>query len=1217
MTAPERPTDSVEASGLELPASARESEERLRALLEDTPLLICTFLPDGEIVFVNRAYCEYFGKTRKELVGSSFLLLVPDESREAVLANILTLTADSPMQSHDHQVIAPGGEIRWQRWRNHALFDAEGQALIYHSFGEDITAQRRADEALLAANRALTMLTKCNQSLVRATTENELLASICGILVGEGGYRLAWVGFAEQDDAKSVRPVAHDGHDAGYLAGLDISWADTTRGWGPTGTAIRTRKPVATRSILTSPDFAPWRAAALEHGYASSIALPLMAGEQAFGALNVYSSKPDAFDEHEARLLSELADDVAYGIVALRTRQKQNQTEAALRSSKELLDESQRVGRLGSYALDVATGTWVGSDALDEVLGIPPDHRKDVQGWLDLVHPDDRERMREYLSDHVLGRHEPFDQEYRVRRLSDGSTRWVHGRGSLESSSSGELVRMIGTIQDITERKLVEEDLHLLSNIIDQTHQPVVIGGLGGNLVRFNKAFENLTGYTARELEQMLWQDLTPKRWHEAEAEHFQELVSTGRSVRFEKEYRRKDGSTVPVELFAEMYESAAGEPSMVFGFVTDITERREAERELHRNEQIVSSTTDMLALLDRNCVYLSANSAYLEAFGKASGEVIGRTAAEVFGDEFFDASIRPRADRCLAGEQIHYQDWFEFPAAGRKYIDMEYSPYLGPDDEVLGFVVTARDITRQRSEAEELERLSVAIDQVEENVVITDAEGTIQYVNPAYERITGYSRDEVIGQNASILESGKHDDSFYQHMWGTLRSGNSWSGRFINKKKDGSLYDEEAMISPVRDASGQTVNYVSVGRDITEELKREREADLLETQYNQAQKLESLGRLVGGVAHDLNNLLSPILGYAEILREDLGSGDRRRDSVDEVLHAGLAARDLVRQLLAFSRKQALEYRPVDMNVALTSFENLLRRTIREDIEIEIVLSAGIPIVMADIGQIEQVIMNLVVNAQDAMPEGGRLTLETTATVLDEGYAAHHPGVEPGNYIMLAVSDTGCGMDEATRDHLFEPFFSTKGEKGTGLGLATVHGIVQQHGGSIWVHSEPGVGSTFKIYLPVSAETAVEEKTHRETATDLRGSETVLLAEDNALVRHLTRTILQRHGYTVLEAESGTKALELLETHDETVQLLLTDLVMPGTSGVELFAQARARHPDLKVLYMSGYTDETVNRAVLVSDSFIQKPFAVQALATKVREVLDLDAAPHRGDTTS
>ena len=837
---------------------------------------------------------------------------------------------------------------------------------------------------------------KSNQILVRATTESELLSGVCKTLVAEGGYRLAWIGFAEEDEAKSVRPVAYEGFHSDYLAGLEVSWADTTRGRGPTGTAIRTRKPVAARSIRTSKDFAPWRAAALEHGYESSIALPLIVGESVLGALNVYSETPNAFDEHEAMLLSELADDLAYGILALRNRQKRHQTEEALRSSKELLDESQRVGRLGSYALDFATGTWVSSVALDEVFGIPSDYRKDVESWLDLIHSDDRERMRMYLADQVLGRQEPFDQQYRIRRLSDGKVRWVHGRGALEFSSSSSLAGMIGTIQDITKSKRFEQDLALLNNIIDQTQQPVVIGGLDGNLLRFNRAFEKLTGHTAGELKAMRWQDLTPEEWREVEAEHFRELMATGRSVRFEKEYRRKDGSRVPVELLVERYEGTGGEPAIVYGFVTDITERKEAERDLHRYEQIVSSTTDMLALLDRDYVYLATNSAYLEAIGKASNEVLGRTASEVFGDEFFDASIRPWADRCLAGEQVHHQDWFELPASGRRYVDVEYSPYVGPEGEVLGLVMSARDITRQRSEAEELERLSVAIDQVAESVVITDAEAMIQYVNPAYERNTGYSRDEVIGLSASILESGKHADAFYQHVWDTLRSGNSWSGRFINKKKDGSLYDEEAMISPVRDASGETINYVSVGRDITEELKREREADLLEAQYQQAQKLESLGRLVGGVAHDLNNLLSPILGYAEILRDELGSGDRRRDSVDEVLHAGLAARDLVRQLLAFSRKQALESRPVDLNEALTSFENLLRLTIREDIEIETVLSTGIPIVMADIGQIEQVIMNLAVNAQDAMPEGGRLTLETAAVELDEGYAVRQPGRRAG-----------------------------------------------------------------------------------------------------------------------------------------------------------------------------------------------------------------------------
>ena len=362
-------------------------------------------------------------------------------------------------------------------------------------------------------------------------------------------------------------------------------------------------------------------------------------------------------------------------------------------------------------------------------------------------------------------------------------------------------------------------------------------------------------------------------------------------------------------------------------------------------------------------------------------------------------------------------------------------------------------------------------------------------------------------------------------------------------------------------------------------------------------------------MAHDLNNLLVPILGYGEMLMDDFNADDNRRESVEQMVQAGVRARDLVRQLLAFRRKQTLEYKTLDLNRVIGGFEKLLRRTIREDITIHIIPKPDIRIVKADIGQLEQVIMNLAVNAQDAMPDGGRLSLETAMAELDEEPAASRPGVRQGSYVMLAVSDTGKGMDEETLGQIFDPFFSTKGEEGTGLGLATVHGIVKQHGGKIWVHSEPGKGTTFEVYLPVSDEADIETRTLEKPAGETRGSETVLLVEDNEQVRDLTLAILERWGYTVLKAGNGAEALSVLVSHDGPVHLLLTDVVMPGMNGRELFARAVQKCPDLKALFMSGYSGNVLaHRGVLDGGiALIQKPFSAKAMVASVRQVLNDD----------
>ncbi len=399
--------------------------------------------------------------------------------------------------------------------------------------------------------------------------------------------------------------------------------------------------------------------------------------------------------------------------------------------------------------------------------------------------------------------------------------------------------------------------------------------------------------------------------------------------------------------------------------------------------------------------------------------------------------------------------------------------------------------------------------------------------------------------------------------------------------------------------------------RELEQELEWrkliEAEKSQIEAQFHQAQKMESVGRLAGGVAHDLNNLLSPILGYGEMLLDEFIPGDDRKESVAQIVSAGERARDLVRQLLAFSRKQVLELKPLDLNDTIKDFRKLLRRTIREDVDIRFVPEPSIPRVYGDISQLEQVIMNLAVNAQDAMPDGGRLTIETAVTHLDAGYADALLCAAPGRFVMLAVSDTGHGMDDETQTRIFEPFFTTKEKgKGTGLGLATVYGIVRQHGGYIQATSTSGQGAMFRVYLPAMETPADNAETAAAPATDQRGDETILLVEDSGMVRDMAKAMLKRHGYTVLVAENGSGALSVLENHVGPVHLLLTDVIMPGMSGKDLFDMAVVRYPGLKVLYMSGYMDnEIAHRGVLNEGvRFIQKPFSVRALAGKVREAL-------------
>jgi PAS domain S-box-containing protein len=499
-------------------------------------------------------------------------------------------------------------------------------------------------------------------------------------------------------------------------------------------------------------------------------------------------------------------------------------------------------------------------------------------------------------------------------------------------------------------------------------------------------------------------------------------------------------------------------------------------------------------------------------------------------------------------------------------------------------------------------QRLSAAIEQAGEIVVITDLAGMIVYVNPAFERITGYSRHEALGKTPSLLKSGRQDDSVYQQLWSTITAGGIWRGHFVNRKKDGTLYTVNVAIAPVRDETRIIIGYVGVERDVTRELN-------LEEQLRQSQKMEAVGRLAGGVAHDFNNLLTVIDGYTDLLLDhhpDLA--DPARLDIEQIKRAGERAGNMTRQLLALSRKQLLKPTILDLNLVVADMDKLLRRLLGEDITIHTHLEPHLDRVKADRGQLEQVIMNLAINARDAMPGGGQLTLETANVTLDEGYTSQRIGVEPGSYVFLAISDTGTGMDQEILSHIFEPFFTTKEQgKGTGLGLATVHGIIKQSGGHIGVYSEPGQGTTFKIYLPRLHEEPERVEIQPVQLALPHGEETILVVEDDVVVRDLASRVLQRSGYNVLEANNGGEALQIFEHNPNSIRLLLTDVVMPGMNGRTLVERLKILQPQLKIIYMSGYTDDAIiHHGVLEAGvNFIQKPFTAESLVRSVREALD------------
>jgi PAS domain S-box-containing protein len=893
-----------------------------------------------------------------------------------------------------------------------------------------------------------------------------------------------------------------------------------------------------------------------------------------------------------------------------------------------LLDEVETVAQIGSYSLDIPSGCWVSSKGLDAIFGIDAAFERSIDGWTSLIHPSDREAMAAYFADEVLGRGRPFNRQYRIVRADTGEERCVHGRGTLTLDDSGRAVRMLGTIADVTqqvavaeERAQLEAGLRRSERNLAEAQRIAHIGSwerdLATGALAWSDESHRLVGIEPGTFPGTL-EAFLPFVHPDDRGKAGPSLAELEAGGHRAVDYRivRADGAVRVLHEEAEVIRDATGAPVRYVGSTQDITERVAAEEERARLEEGLRASRRSLAEAQRvarlgswewdlGTDALQISDETHRIYGLEPGTFGGTNAA-------FHALVHPddlarvlEADRRALEEGTTYDFDYRLvrpDGVVRAIHDVGevIRDEIGHPVRVVG---TTQDITEQLAADLERSRLVTAVEQVGEPVLIVDPSGCITYVNRAFERVTGFARAEVLGGSPYSPREGDPVDPAIEEMWRELRAGRQWSGHVTPRRRDGSPYDVDMLASPVRDDEGRVVSFVFAGRDIT----RER---ILEAQLRQAQKMEAIGQLAGGIAHDFNNVLTAIRGYGEMARDPAASEDERRADLDEVIANTDRAAELTRGLLAFGRRSVLRPQVLDSAAVVDGIVPLLRRLIGEHIELRTVLAPESPAVRVDRSQLEQVIVNLAVNARDAMPGGGVLTIATGAVEFDEADAALIPEATPGPYVEITVADTGAGMDEATRAHIFEPFFTTKptGE-GTGLGLATVHGIVHQSGGTIAVTSAPGQGTTFRILLPV-VEAARDEATLSGTTASAAagGSATILLVEDEAAVRELIRRALAAHGYTVLEAPDGGAALRLVGAHQRPIDLLLTDVVMPGLAGPDLARLVSGMQPATRVLYVSGYVPSAGDPAALDPSLYLAKPFTTEALLRKVRETLDAPA---------
>ena len=667
----------------------------------------------------------------------------------------------------------------------------------------------------------------------------------------------------------------------------------------------------------------------------------------------------------------------------------------------------------------------------------------------------------------------------------------------------------------------------------------------------------------------------------------------------------RGDGTRFPAVISARRMMRGSNVMG-VRGVIADISSIRRAEERVRDSQQMLRLVLDLIPQSifwkDNRSLYLGCNRVFAERAGLSGPEdIVGKSDDDLPWAR--DAESYREIDRQILASgspKTNYLQTMVTALGQKRQIRLSKLPLRNADGDVLGILGISEDISDWITNEAERVLMGTAIEKAAESVVITDAGGAIQYVNPVFIKNYGYTRDEVIGQNPRILKSGRIDEGAYAELWSTIGSGRVWRGKLYNQKKDRTALIEDAIISPVLGPDGTVSHFVKVARDVTYE-------EDLEARFQQAQKMEAVGRLAGGVAHDFNNILTVISGYSEILAQELGKSGAWREELGAIIDAAARASTLTGQLLTFSRKQKLEPQVTDLNAVVRGIEQMLRRLIGEDISLSMQLETHLGSIFVDRGQIEQVILNLAVNARDAMPKGGELHLRTWRVTLDQVLHGAHPDAAPGDYSIMEVTDTGTGMSEEVKAHLFEPFFTTKPEhKGTGLGLATVYGIVAQSGGFIEVSSRLGEGTRFQIYFPITRE-AARQKSGPAGAAAWWGNESVLFVEDDAAIRKLLMRSLRERGFTVTEAPNAGKALEIFRAQPGAFQLLLTDVVMPDSSGPALAEILRREQPGLRVLFISGYTaNETVEYGVMGSEiNLLQKPFTMQELARRVRETLD------------
>ncbi|MER3430389.1 MAG: hypothetical protein C4324_04970 [Blastocatellia bacterium] len=1144
-----------------------EAEEKYRIIAETAYDAILAVDTSGAITFANPAAERVFGYPRAKLVGMKLWELMPDDVA-AEMQKKLERYLETGIRTFDWQNLQSKGlrcdgsiiEI------NVSLSEFKSaDKHVFTTIVRDITEQKRSADALRRSEQNF-------RALVEATTEYVWELDERGNLTQ---FPQWWVDLTGQ----------------GFAESLDYRWLtclhpnDRERVRASFEYALATATPISIEFQIRD-----------RNGY-----------YRHFAARGI----PIKSRNHRPRWICALTDI---------THQ---------RAAEEMLRESEERYRLISsitsdymFASRVDDGreveiTWI-AGAFERITGYSQQEFKEHGGRRAIVHPDDIAIYERDLE--RLAMNKPVDSEIRIIR-KDGETIWVRVLAQpIWDETANHLVGIRGAVQDITVRKTAElavrESEQRLRTIFDAVPECVKLLGKRGEIIDINPSGlaileaekkELVLGKTAKGI--LLDEHVEPFR-------NAIKQVLAGRDVQLTYEITGLKGTRRWLEMYAVPMRNASGEITAVLGVSRDITEKRRLESFLIASQKQYSSLINTI----EGIVWEADAETFCFTFvSDQAKKLLGYPRENWFEPGFWENHIHPddrkwAVDYCAgatARGEPHSFEYRMIASDGRiVWLRDIVSVITEPDGRKMlrGLMV---DITERRN-AEAARRDSEEsyrelIENANDLIYTHDLQGNFLSLNRAGQRITGYSEEEARKLNIADVVSPEFLPTAAEMIDRKLKGSppTIYSTEIISK--DGRRIPLEVNTRLVY-KDGVPVAVQGIGRDISERLAAEEALRQSEEQLRQAQKLESIGLLAGGVAHDFNNMLTAINGYSDLLLRKLPADDPLRAHVEEIRKAGERSAELTRQLLAFSRRQIMRPQIIDLNAAVADSARMLRRLIGENIALLTDLAPSLPKIEIDPGQLVQVLVNLVVNARDAMPDGGTIIIETRVETIDEKYTSRHVGIQPGRYIVLSVTDNGIGMDARTRERIFEPFFTTKGVgRGTGLGLSTVYGIVKQSGGSIWVYSEPNSGSTFKIFLPTLNVESIHRSGEPNQAQLPLGSERILLVEDEDSVRMLGKEILTACGYDVIDAADGAQALQLALNAENPIDLVITDVVMPQMGGRELVERLLAANPQIRVLFTSGYTDDAILRNGIVDKcaDFLQKPFTFEKLARKVRELLE------------